>query len=67
MRNAGRVVTRTMLLETVWNYHFDPNTNAIDTQISRVRQKVDRDFPEPLIQTVRGAGYMIQPAGRSAK
>jgi two-component system OmpR family response regulator len=67
MRNAGRVVTRTMLLETVWNYHFDPNTNVIDTQISRVRQKVDKDFPAPLIQTIRGAGYMIQPAGRSGE
>jgi two-component system OmpR family response regulator len=54
-----------MILETVWNYHFDPNTNVIDTQISRVRQKVDKDFPEPLIQTIRGAGYMIQSAGRS--
>lgn len=59
MRNAGRVVTRTMLLEMVWNYHFDPNTNVIDTQISRVRQKIDKDFAEPLIHTVRGAGYMI--------
>ncbi len=62
MRNAGRVVTRTMLLETVWNYHFDPNTNVIDTQISRVRQKIDKDFAAPLIQTIRGAGYMIAPA-----
>ncbi len=62
MRNAGRVVTRTMLLETVWNYHFDPNTNVIDTQISRVRQKVDRGFSVPLIQTVRGSGYMIAPS-----
>jgi two-component system, OmpR family, response regulator len=59
MRNAGRVVTRTMLLESVWNYHFDPNTNVIDTQISRVRQKVDRDFPAALIRTIRGSGYMI--------
>lgn len=60
MRNAGRVVTRTMLLETVWNYHFDPNTSVIDTQISRVRQKVDKEFDAPLIHTIRGAGYMLQ-------
>jgi two-component system, OmpR family, response regulator len=64
MRNVGRVVTRTMLLETVWNYHFDPNTNVIDTQISRVRQKVDKDFAEPLIHTMRGAGYMIRAPER---
>ncbi len=61
MRNADRVVTRTMLLETVWNYHFDPSTNVIDTQISRVRQKIDKDFSRSLIQTVRGSGYMMAP------
>jgi two-component system OmpR family response regulator len=61
MRNAGRVVTRTMLLEGVWNYHFDPQTNVIDVHISRLRQKVDKDFDTPLIHTVRGSGYMLSP------
>jgi two-component system OmpR family response regulator len=60
MRNAGRVVTRTMLLESVWEYHFDPQTNVIDVHISRLRQKIDRDFEPPLIQTVRGAGYCLK-------
>jgi two-component system, OmpR family, response regulator len=59
MRHAGRVVTRTMLLEGVWNYHFDPQTNVIDVHISRLRQKVDKDFDSPLIHTVRGSGYML--------
>jgi two-component system OmpR family response regulator len=59
VRNAGRVVTRSMLLEHVWNYHFDPQTNVIDQHVSRLRQKVDRDAVEPLIRTVRGAGYMV--------
>ncbi|HEY9567601.1 MAG TPA: response regulator transcription factor [Thalassobaculum sp.] len=59
MRHAGRVVTRTMLLEGVWNYHFDPQTNVIDVHISRLRQKVDKDFDVPLIHTVRGSGYML--------
>ena len=59
MRHAGRVVTRTMLLEGVWNYHFDPQTNVIDVHISRLRQKVDKDFEAPLIQTVRGSGYIL--------
>ncbi|MCE3004640.1 MAG: response regulator transcription factor [Xanthomonadaceae bacterium] len=59
MRHAGQVVTRTMLLEGVWDYHFDPQTNVIDVHISRLRAKVDRDFPRPLIHTVRGAGYML--------
>ncbi len=63
VRNAGRVVTRSMLLEHVWNYHFDPQTNVIDQHVSRLRQKVDRDAAEPLIRTVRGAGYMVaEPA-----
>lgn len=61
MRHAGRVVTRTMLLEGVWNYHFDPQTNVIDVHISRLRQKVDKDFDIPLIHTVRGSGYMLAP------
>jgi two-component system OmpR family response regulator len=60
MRHAGQVVTRTMLLEGVWDYHFDPQTNVIDVHISRLRQKVDKPFPMPLIQTVRNAGYMLR-------
>ncbi|HYD31872.1 MAG TPA: response regulator transcription factor [Azospirillaceae bacterium] len=60
MRNAGNVVTRTMLLENVWDYHFDPQTNVIDVHIARLRQKIDRDFPAPLIHTVRGAGYCLR-------
>jgi len=60
MRHAGQVVTRTMLLEAVWDYHFDPQTNVIDVHVSRLRRKVDRDFGPPLIHTVRGAGYVIR-------
>ena len=60
MRHAGRVVTRTMLLESVWDYHFDPQTNVIDVHISRLRKKIDKGFDTPLIHTVRGAGYMIR-------
>jgi two-component system OmpR family response regulator len=60
MRNAGHVVTRTMLLENVWDYHFDPQTNVIDVHISRLRTKIDKEFGEPMLQTVRGAGYMIR-------
>jgi two-component system OmpR family response regulator len=60
MRHAGQVVTRTMLLEAVWDFHFDPQTNVIDVHISRLRQKVDKDFPSPLIQTIRGAGYSLR-------
>jgi two-component system, OmpR family, response regulator len=59
MRQAGRVVTRTMLLEAVWDYHFDPQTNVIDVHISRLRQKIDHGFPRPLLHTVRGAGYRL--------
>lgn len=59
MRHAGQVVTRTMLLEQVWGYHFDPQTNVIDVHISRLRSKIDRDFSPPLLHTVRGAGYML--------
>jgi two-component system OmpR family response regulator len=62
MRHAGQVVTRTMLLENVWDYYFDPQTNVIDVQISRLRSKIDKDFDSPLLQTVRGAGYMIDEA-----
>jgi two-component system OmpR family response regulator len=59
MRQAGRVVTRTMLLEAVWDYHFDPQTNVIDVHISRLRQKIDHGFERPLLHTVRGAGYRL--------
>lgn len=62
MRHAGQVVTRTMLLENVWEYHFDPQTNLIDVHISRLRQKVDKDFDTPLIHTIRGAGYTLRAA-----
>ena len=61
MRHAGQVVTRTMLLEGVWDYHFDPQTNVIDVHVSRLRQKVDKPYPLPLIHTVRNAGYMLRP------
>ncbi len=64
MRHAGQVVTRTMLLEHVWDYHFDPQTNVIDVHISRLRSKIDKNFEESLLHTVRGAGYMIR-AGKS--
>ena len=57
MRNEGRLVTRTMLLEHVWDLHFDPQTNVIDVHMSRLRAKVDKDFARPLIHTVRGKGY----------
>ena len=66
MRNAGNVVTRTMLLEGVWDYHFDPQTNVIDVHVSRLRQKIDKDFDTPLIQTVRGAGYVLRDSGRNS-
>ena len=59
LRHKGKVVTRSMLLEQVWNYHFDPQTNVIDVHISRLRQKVDKAFNVPLIETVRGTGYRI--------
>ena len=60
MRHAGQVVTRTMLLEKVWDYHFDPQTNVIDVHISRLRAKIDKEFETPLLQTIRGAGYMLR-------
>ena len=59
MRHAGQVVTRTMLLEGVWDYHFDPGSNVIDVHISRLRKKIDETFPEPILHTVRGAGYRL--------
>jgi two-component system OmpR family response regulator len=60
MRNAGRVVTRTMLLESVWDFHFDPKTNVIEVHVSRLRQKIDKGEARPLIHTVRGAGYVLR-------
>ena len=62
MRHADQVVTRTMLIENVWDYHFDPQTNVVDVHVSRVRQKIDASFERPLIRTVRGAGYMLTAA-----
>jgi two-component system OmpR family response regulator len=60
MRHAGQVVTRTMLLENVWDYHFDPQTNVIDVHVSRLRGKIERGFDKPILHTVRGAGYMLK-------
>ena len=64
MKNAGQVVTRTMLLENVWDYHFDPQTNVIDVHISRLRSKIDKGFEEPLVHTMRGAGYVLKSTKR---
>ena len=64
MKHAGQVVTRTMLLEGVWDYHFDPQTNVIDVHISRLRSKIDKGQEQPLLHTVRGAGYMIRDGAR---
>ncbi|MDD5403057.1 MAG: response regulator transcription factor [Sulfuricella sp.] len=63
MRHAGQVVTRTMLLENVWDYYFDPQTNVVDVHISRLRHQVDKCFPLPLLHTIRGEGYMMRPGG----
>ena len=63
MRHAGQVVTRTMLLEAVWNYHFDPQTNVIDVHMSRLRAKIDKGFSQPLLHTIRGAGYRMDADG----
>jgi len=60
MRHAGQVVTRTMLLESVWDYHFDPQTNVIDVHISRLRRAIDDGFDHALLHTVRGAGYCLK-------
>jgi two-component system OmpR family response regulator len=60
MRHAGQVVSRNMLLENVWDYHFDPQTNVIDVHISRLRQKIDKGFDVPLLKTVRGSGYVLE-------
>ena len=63
MRNQGRIVTRTMLLERVWDFHFDPKTSVVETHISRLRAKIDRPFAKDLIHTTRGAGYSIHNGG----
>jgi two-component system OmpR family response regulator len=60
MRHAGEIVTRTMLLEKVWDFHFDPKTNIVETHISRLRSKIDKGFDKPLLHTVRGAGYVVR-------
>jgi len=67
MRHHDQVVTRTMLLENVWDYHFDPQTNVIDVHISRLRSKIDKDFDQPLLHTVRGAGYVMRAANTASK
>jgi len=64
MKHAGQVVTRTMLLENVWDYHFDPQTNVIDVHVSRLRAKVDKGFEHAMIHTIRGAGYMVRDSAR---
>jgi two-component system OmpR family response regulator len=60
LRNAGRVVSKTMIMENVWDYHFDPQTNVVESRIYKLREKIDRDFPVKLIHTVRGVGYVIK-------
>ncbi|MBX3568776.1 MAG: response regulator transcription factor [Rhizobiaceae bacterium] len=62
MRHGGQVVTRTMLLENVWDYHFDPQTNVIDVHVSRLRSKIEKGFDSPILHTIRGAGYMLKAA-----
>jgi two-component system, OmpR family, response regulator len=60
MRNAGRVVSKTMIMEHVWDYYFDPQTNVVDSRIYRLREKIDKDFPSKMIHTVRGVGYVLK-------
>lgn len=60
LRNAGRVVSKTMIMERVWNYHFDPGTNVVEARVSKLREKVDKGFAAPLIHTVRGLGYVLK-------
>jgi two-component system OmpR family response regulator len=62
LRNKGRVVTRNMLLDRVWHFHFDPNTKVVEANISRLRSKIDKPFEQPLLQTVRGSGYILEEA-----
>ena len=63
MRNKGRVVTRTMLLDRVWDFHFDPKTKVVEANISRLRNKIDRPFEQPLLHTLRGSGYILEATG----
>ena len=60
-RNAGQVVTRTMMIEKIWNYHFDPGSNVVDVHMSRLRRKIEEGFATPILHTVRGAGYKLSP------
>jgi len=60
LKNTGKIITRAMLLENVWEYTFDPQTNVIDVHISRLRNKIDKGFAYPIIETVRGAGYIVK-------
>ncbi len=66
MRSPGRVLTRVEITERVWDYHFDPGTNLVDVYIQRLRKKVDSDFADKLIETIRGVGYRIRPSAQSA-
>jgi len=61
LRNAGKVVSKALILEHVWDYSFDPQTNVVDVLVHRLRAKVDRDFPMKVIQTIRGVGYVLKP------
>jgi len=61
MRNAGRVVTKSMIIEHVWDYNFDPHTNIVEARVCRLRDKVDKEFDIALIHTIRGAGYVLKP------
>lgn len=67
MRHPGQVLTRPMLLEAIWAYHFDPQTNLIEVHISRLRQKIDQPFKESMLHTIRNVGYMLRPAGQMVK
>ena len=60
MRNAGRVVSKTMIMEHVWDYNFDPQTNVVEARVCRLRDKIDKGYPEKLIHTIRGAGYVLK-------
>ncbi len=62
LRNTGRVVSKTLIMEHVWNYHFDPQTNVVDVLVCRLRTKIDKAFATPLIHTIRGVGYVLKPA-----
>ena len=63
MRNPGRVLSKTMILSHVWGYNFNPGTNVVDVLVSRLREKIDKDFEPKLLHTVRGVGYVLEPRG----